>query len=145
MTIQHHDYLGTPADVIAVANAIARAEGFYVAKSIPQVHNNPGDLENHLGQKIVFATEADGWGALYKQVELMISGRSKIYNPSMSWTTIGAHYDGEVGYMDWVNNICKELGVQSTQTLQQFVDSFNKIKPIGIAVTDSINMVDSVG
>ncbi len=129
MTQLKHDYLGTPADVIA----------------IPQVHNNPGDLENLLGQKIVFETEADGWDALYRQIELMISGRSKIYKPTMSWHDIGAHYDGEANFINWVNNVCKKLGVQPTQTLQQFVDSFHIVKPIGIAVKDSMDFGDSVG
>ena len=120
----NNDYLGTPADVIAIANAIARAEGYYVKNSIPMILNNPGDIENSLGAKIVFATEADGWDALYKQIELMISGRSHVYKPTMSWIDIGKLYDGEKLFMNWVENVTKLLGVEPTSTLQVFVDSF---------------------
>src|SRR5271170_7327738 len=72
------------------AQAIATADGFYVAGSIPQQANNPGDLElgdqgnGVLGEGItVFPDLTSGWNALYSQVSLMFNGTSHVYAPSM--------------------------------------------------------------
>jgi hypothetical protein len=142
----NNDYLGTPADTIAIANAIARTEGFFTKGTIPQVHNNPGDIENAHGQKMVFATESDGWDALYRQIELMITGRSRIYKPTMTWIQIGSYYDGEKLFMDWVSNVTKVLGVEPSSTLGEFIANFGKPKatPIGLTFEDTVDFADKV-
>lgn len=141
--IQKHDELDYPDEIHTIAEAISVAEGYHVEDSIPFKLNNPGDLENSQGKKFAFLTAGDGWNALYRQVELMVSGRSKIYKPSMTWEQIGKLYDGEEEYMNWVNNVCKELEVTPESTLQGFIDkSSGKIK---IVVSDSVNLGDKIG
>jgi len=61
-----------------IAQAIARQEGFYVAGSIAQRNNNPGNLRSWGTNPIVdgyakFATVEDGWNALYRQITLNIN------------------------------------------------------------------------
>lgn len=61
-----------------LAEAIAHQEGFYVAGSLPQRQNNPGDLrhapgETHPGNPDAvgcFPDVATGWAALDRQLNL---------------------------------------------------------------------------
>ena len=72
------------AVISKIADAIAFAEGFFVAGSRPHRNNNPGDLERDLTSKgsgwdgpyVIYATPQDGWEALRHQVRLMFEGRA---------------------------------------------------------------------
>lgn len=111
-----------------IVNAIAAAEGYYVAGSRPNRNNNPGDFETDItgkgvgfdGPYVIYATAQDGFDALAKQVSLMFGG-SSIYNPSMSITEIGFHYaDGAhdpAGAAAWAANVANALGVDVSTTL----------------------------
>lgn len=60
--------------VQAIAQAIATMEGFFSPGSVAARHNNPGNLRSWGSTPVVggyaqFATEADGWAALYDQIE----------------------------------------------------------------------------
>ena len=78
-------------DVSKFAEAIARAEGWYAAgPTIPKRANNPGNLKagDHGGGTIngitIFATPADGWTALRRQLLLIFEGRSSFYTATMT-------------------------------------------------------------
>ncbi len=104
------------AAITPLMQAIAQAEGFYVAGSIPQTANNPGDLEvgdvgyGTLGQGItVFGSVNDGWEALANQINLIVSGQSSNYSPTETLAQVGATYSG--GDPNWANNVASILGV----------------------------------
>jgi hypothetical protein len=139
-----NDYLNTPGDVITIAHAISIAEGYGVPGAIPTVRNNPGDIENPLGQVMNYDTVPEGWEALFRQIDLMISSRSKIYKPSMTWTEIGQLWAGGPDYMNWVNNVCRELGVAPESTLQTFVDNFHIPVNIGVSVKSGLGFSDKL-
>lgn len=120
----------TPSDKTkAIAQAIAKAEGFFVSGSEPQRAHNPGDLElgdvgnGLLFNKTIFATDDDGWNALYHQIGLMISGDSKIYDPSMSWRDIAASWVGTSDANNWMLNVTNALGVLPDSTLGDYVNA----------------------
>src|SRR6516165_5090507 len=91
------------------AQAIANAEGWFVAGSRPQRNNNPGNLTDSAGAFRIFSTVADGWAALYEQVSLMFYGGSAHYDPSMTIAQVGAIY--AAGDSNWSNNVASYLGV----------------------------------
>jgi hypothetical protein len=79
-----------PQPIIQFAQAIARQEGFYVRDSIPARAHNPGDLKipgkaTLPGTSITqFASDDEGWQALYKQLWSIVTGKSNNYNLSMT-------------------------------------------------------------
>lgn len=95
-----------------VANAIAKAEGSNTD------WNNPGDLTLSFGFPVAgiansagvlkFVNCADGWNALYQQLQLIISGGSR-YSLSTSIADFGAGYSG--GDPNWAKNVSAALGV----------------------------------
>lgn len=111
-----------------IAQAIARAEGFYVNGSIPQRLNNPGDLTVDLtgrgigkeGMFIRYATPEDGWQALYTQIEMMLRDTSGIYNRDMSIAQVAARYTATEQNI-WATNVAKQLGVTTDTRLKDIV------------------------
>jgi hypothetical protein len=98
------------------ASAIARQEGFYVAGSIPQRANNPGDLKvpglpTLPGTSITKFASADlGWAALHRQLQLIVTGQSSFYSLDMTiaemartWTT--------TEQTPWAQNVAMFAGV----------------------------------
>jgi hypothetical protein len=112
--------------VKAIAQAIATAEGYGQPNAIPTVRNNPGDLTESDGAghwvPRTFPTPEAGWNALYAYVQRMIDGTGH-YNTSMTWREIGKIYDGELAYMNWVNNVTIALNVGPDNTLGDFVNA----------------------
>ena len=107
------------------AEAIAAAEGFGVPGAIPTVNHNPGDLKVP-GSTLVnghtfFASDADGWDALYRQIGLMRSGKSRVYKPDMTFEQIARKY--AEGWQNWLANVTRVLGVSSQTTLREFYES----------------------
>lgn len=98
--------------IAALAAAIATAEG-----SNPE-WNNPGDLTKSFGFAtagvansagvLKFQSSADGWNALYKQIELIISGGSH-WSLSTTLADFGLGYSG--GDPNWSKNVANSLGV----------------------------------
>lgn len=96
----------------AVANAIAYAEGSNPA------WNNPGDLTASFGFPttgtvnsagvLAFASCADGWNALYAQLQLIIQGGSR-YSLADTIRSFGQGYSG--GDPNWATNVSAQLGV----------------------------------
>lgn len=110
------------------ANAIATAEGFGVSGAIPTRAHNPGDLK--LGDKgfgtlaghTVFASDADGWAALYRQINLWRTGKSAHANLDTNIAQISEFYAGDSA--NWARNVAAALGVPVTTTLRQFFGDF---------------------
>lgn len=111
-----------------LAVAIANAEGYGGAGSIPTLANNPGDLElGDLGygtmqaaggQKItVFPNVAAGWMALENQISRIFSGRSRYYSPDESLQDFGVTYSG--GSQRYGANLANFLGLSPSSTLRQ--------------------------
>jgi len=76
-----------------LASVIAKQEGFYVAGSRAKINHNPGNLV-YVGQSkaigkddkgfAVFATDQDGWDALYWQLNYIFDGKSRCYSPDFT-------------------------------------------------------------
>lgn len=118
-------------NVDAIAEAIARAEGYFAAgdhdgRSLLHRLNNPGGLKKPaLGADdlptwldtglIIFPTAEMGWAALRHQVRVMLNGESEIYDPSDTLITVGLKYaDGDE---NWGSNVAMNLGVSPGATL----------------------------
>lgn len=105
-------YLMSPTRKIRrIAEAIAVAEGYGKPGAIPTVRNNPGNIRDSTGAIATFATPAEGWAALYRQVLLMLTGESRFYRPDMTLAEIARIYTGEAEYMNWARNVARQLGV----------------------------------
>jgi hypothetical protein len=92
------------------AKAIARAEGFGI----------PGST-NRIGEGItVFASDEEGWNALYHQLGLIAIGHSHVYSPSMTILEMAEKWTATVSQQQgWATNVAAYLGVPITTTLQQ--------------------------
>ena len=123
--------MGNPADayfnrVNRIAEAIAYAEGFYVDGSRPQRNNNPGDLTKALGFAsigwdsiyVVFKTVEDGWAALRKQVQLMLTNQSSVYNSNMTILDVARRYT-TTQQNEWAANVASHLGVPMTTKISE--------------------------
>jgi hypothetical protein len=118
----------TPA-IAAFARAIATAEGFYVAGSIPRLANNPGNLvlPNWTGKTLgserisVFASVEEGWQRLYRQLALIVAGQSRVYSLNMTIAEMGNKW-APGGSMNlpgaWASNVARMLEVPPTATLR---------------------------
>lgn len=114
------------------ANAIAKAEGYYVHGTIPNRCHNPGDLKAayHMtypgqvgvckGGHIRFRRDADGWAALHHQIEKALDGESHFYNPNMTFFEVAKRYAGN--YRVWLKNVTHQLGVSADTTLAEFFE-----------------------
>lgn len=112
-----------PDGVKQMAQAIARAEGFYVAGSIPQRAHNPGDLKLSgyptLGGGIsVFDSDEAGWDALYKQLYRILTGQSGYYNIDMTIEDMAATWTA-TQQGEWARNVSNFLGVDTSARLWQ--------------------------
>ena len=132
------DTAQVPEDnVDAIAEAIARAEGYFVegdhdGRSLLHRLNNPGglkkpalaadDLPTWLDTGlIIFPTAEMGWAALRHQVRMMLSGESEIYDPSDTLVTVGLKY--AEGDENWGSNVAMNLGVSPGATLTELAEA----------------------
>lgn len=113
-------YMMSPTRKIRrIADAIALAEGYGVPGAIPTVRNNPGNIrDTRTGEIITYASPAEGWAALYRQVTMMLTGESRYYKPTMTIAEVAKTYTGEAAYMNWARNVALHLGVTVDTTLQ---------------------------
>lgn len=112
-----------PAPIKRFAEAIARAEGFYVAGSIPQRAHNPGDLKvlgwdgPTLGGGIsVFQSDDAGWSALYRQLWIIVTGGSNNYYLDMSIDEMAAKWTATQSDA-WARNVAGFLAVPTSTPL----------------------------
>lgn len=119
----------TSDKVKAIAQAIAKAEGFGVPGALPTRAHNPGDLElGDLGNgtingKTVFGSDTEGWNALYKQVQLIVSGGSSYYSTSDSWRSLATTYTGGDSANQWSMVVAAQLGVNPDSSIQEYLDA----------------------
>jgi hypothetical protein len=111
----------------AFAAAIARAEGFTISNSIPARAHNPGNLAipGWTGETIgaegisVFGSDAEGWERLYRQLQLIVDGRS-LYSLDWSIAQMGDRWAPAAtnpgGY--WARNVAAALGVPTSTRLR---------------------------
>jgi hypothetical protein len=115
----------------AIARAVAVAEGYYApgehdGHSLPYALNNPGALKKPaLGAAalptwketgvVMFPSKAMGWAALRHQVRAMLTGASRIYDPSDTLTDVGIKY--AEGDANWGRNVAATLGVPPDSAL----------------------------
>jgi len=121
-----------------IAEAIAMAEGYYAdgehgGHSLPYRLNNPGALKQPaLGGVdlptwqdtglIVFPSAERGWMALRHQVRLMLSGDSRIYQPSDTLLDVATKYTGGDASAVWGSRVAAELGVEPAATLAEVIN-----------------------
>lgn len=111
--------------------AIAFAEGYNVAGSNPAKLNNPGDIsdgasvygsEFHSGSNITKFPNANiGWQWLYTKLKNAATGRSSVYDASMSWREIG-HIWAPPNAEVWATNVAGKLGVDPDSSLGDYVN-----------------------
>jgi hypothetical protein len=98
-----------------------------VADAVPTRLHNPGDLKvsavPSVGRDayghLAFATAADGWRALYRQIQLILDGRSRIYTLDMTIAQMAEHYAESSAA--WSANVARTLGVPESATLRSLL------------------------
>ncbi|HEY7172672.1 MAG TPA: hypothetical protein VH417_17590 [Vicinamibacterales bacterium] len=120
-----------PTQVDLIARAIAVAEGYYArgdyrGRSLPYRLKNPGALKRTADDRdplprwrdtglIVFSTHQAGWAALRRQICLMLTARSEIYQPTDTLDEVSIKYaDGDT---DWGVNVASALGLDPSATI----------------------------
>ena len=110
--------------VVALANAIAKAEGYGIPGAIPTVANNPGDLKKgDVGYGTIngitkYANVQDGWNALYAQLQLIVDGRSTRYKVTDTLRKMGQVWTATVSEQGaWSKNVAAALGVTPDATI----------------------------
>lgn len=104
------------------AEGIASAEGFFVAGSRAARNHNPGNLTLDItdtgvgndGMFVVYGNDNDGWAALHRQVELILTDASTIYNSQMTLREIGQKYASTSTpneQLNWAINVAARLGI----------------------------------
>jgi hypothetical protein len=112
-------------NLVRLAQAISRAEGYGIAGAIPTLANNPGNLviPGWTGATLgaerisVFESAEIGWQRLYKQIELIISGRSRVYTLDDTIYSMGGRWAPH-DPLTWANNVAAALGVAPEMTLR---------------------------
>lgn len=123
------------------SNGIALAEGYFVSGSRAQRNNNPGNLTLDLtgksigkdGMFVIYATAADGWEALHKQVELILTNASRIYNSSMTIRQIAEKYT-TTDQLAWANNVASAIGIDIDTPVSTLLTQAAEVASIGIGV-----------
>ena len=114
--------------VARLARAIARTEGFYVKKSLPNRLHNPGDIRSRLahayeGQTglyhgyVVFRSDQFGWQALYQQIHRVLDDDSAYYNREMTFAQIAKVYAASP---QWPKTLCKILQISPQLTFDEY-------------------------
>ncbi len=113
------------------AKAIAKAEGYGRAGTIPTRYHNPGDLKAVKGYKfpgqagvgkgghVRFVNDAAGWNALIHQIDKVIAGESR-YSVNMTLREISKKYAGN--WRVWSKNVAHNLGVEPDAYLWECLD-----------------------
>lgn len=112
------------AGVVLFAKSIGRQEGFGVPGARPTRNHNPGNLTGRMWTGrvdaqgfAVFASDADGWDALYRQLQLIANGRSHVYTPQMTIAQMAAKYSPKPDPMTWADNVSAFSGFTPETTL----------------------------
>lgn len=109
------------------AQAVALAEGYYVAGSLPNRINNPGDLE--LGdrgygveqQKTIYFTAEDGWDALERECTAILTGSSHVYSVDWTLSQVASKWTGGDNDGAWVKIVVEKLNLDPMTTIADWV------------------------
>jgi hypothetical protein len=116
--------------VEALAQAIAKAEGFGVKGTIPTRYHNPGDIRTRKGIHypgqvginkhgyVIFKNDAAGFAALKNLLLKMALGQSRFYDTDMTILKVAKVY--ATGWRTWSKNVSKNLGVPANTTLKSY-------------------------
>lgn len=110
------------AQVQAIANAIATAEGGLTPGTFPYRTNNPCDIFVG-GSTAGYPSMDAGWAACDNQINLMLSGQSSVYTPNESISDIAASYaPASAGNVpsNWANIVASQLGLSPSQPLTAY-------------------------
>ena len=133
----------------ALAEAIAKAEGFYSKGTIPNRCHNAGDLKVVAGWAypgqvgvckgghVRFRNDAAGWAALNRQLEKIAQRESKHYLPEMTLQQMSRRYAGNSGI--WAKNVAHNLGTSQKTTLAELLGV-----PPEIHIQPSPHVMDSI-
>lgn len=129
------------AGVLAFAQAIA------VAENVAPAHNNPGALSSLAGGTgtfgaglAVFASCADGWNALYRQLNLIISGGSSQYWLDMSVQEMAQVWTA-TNPTGWARTVANQLGISVDQNIGDVLaPSQNQSASASEAFSDTSNL-----
>lgn len=107
-----------PPNVQKIAQAIASAEGFFVAGSRPARNHNPGDMTADLigkaigfdGPFAIYASDADGWANLYAQVNAWLKGHSSHATAESTIADLSQFYTAN-DQTAWAANVANAAGV----------------------------------
>jgi len=122
---EYNTLVSTLADKLA--HAIALAEGYFVAGSLPNRINNPGDMK--LGDrghgtehdKTIYLTADDGWAALGRECTAILTGASHVYFVSWNFLQVADKWTGSDNSGAWCRIVCDNLNVDPTTTLVEWV------------------------
>jgi hypothetical protein len=120
--------------ITALAQAIATAEGFFRTDvpggTLPQRHNNPGDLTLG-GVNRTFDTPEEGWSALYAQIAAILNGTSHVYSMNMTFLEMAEKWTGgdstkgnvPGSTQTWATVVAQSVGANPNDVLSDFVVS----------------------
>lgn len=116
-----------------IIQAVGKGEGFGVPGAIPTVTHNPGDLGpgdtgtaweviNASGSQVSVLPDDDtGWHYLRVKFRRILTGQSQVYSLDMTFTQVAQKYAGD--WSNWVRNVTRELRVQPSTTLRQWLNN----------------------
>lgn len=127
---------------IALAEGGWDADGNGIPGTRPFRNNNPGDLmepgdqgQDSGGYGIFSSADFDGaqsgnadpsndgFAALFHQVNLILSGQSRVYSLDMTWAQVAELYDkGGDALTAWLPNVASIAGILPAQTVQEWLD-----------------------
>lgn len=127
------------------SEGIALAEGFFVIGSRAARNHNPGNLTKDItgtavgtdGMFVVYANDNDGWDALRRQVELILTNASSIYNSSMTLRQIGQKYASTSTpdeQLNWAINVASKLGIDIDTPVSTLIATAATTIGIGVLV-----------
>lgn len=102
--------------------AAAHAEGWWVPGAVPRRNHNPGDIMDHAGRPQTFSDPLDGWRALVREWQLILSGTSGVYKVGMTWRRVAQLWTGGDNPNGWCAAFCEDLGVDPDSTVTQFLN-----------------------
>lgn len=116
-------------EVATFAQAIARTEGYCIAKTVPNRLHNPGDIMTSLrhaypGQTgiykhyAIFKSDRWGWAALENQIQRVIDGTSTKYTSDMTMMEIAKVYAENWRY--WGRTVCTILRIDPRLTFDEY-------------------------
>ena len=133
-------WAATPSRTQQLAEAIARAEGYYIKGSIPNRCNNAGDLKAVRGWRypgqvgvckgghVRFKTTAAGWTALNHQLDKIVEGKSRHYSVNMTLNQVARRYAGN--YRRWARNVARSLKTSPDAYLWEVLDVAPKLEEL---------------